>query len=203
MKSKPSSVRSRCVLVVWALLGWLALTGTVRAAAEGEDQATVFAGTIAQSIAAGIVFLILLTVLWKWAWGPILKGLVDREDRIKQDLQRAEEAAKKAEATLAQYQRELATADQEACRIIDQGKADAQKIAAQLKEITQKEIDQIRLRAETEITHAKVQALGEISSRAAELATQVAGRVLGRQINPADHRQLIEDSLAQMTRQTH
>ncbi len=174
-----------------------ALIATPAVAAAGSDNP--FAGTIYQAIAAAIVFIAVLFILRKAAWGPILKGLQDRESRIRNDLQSAERAAQQAQNTLQEYQSKLAAAQEEAKRVIDQGRADAQKIAAGIKDQAQRDIDQMRQRAESEIRSAKEQAVGELYARTGELATAVAERILKHEIRSDDHQQLIEDSLAQLT----
>ena len=183
------------------------LTGLMTAGAFGADaehgggDESLFAGTLAQSAAAIIVFLILFAVLSKFAWGPILKGLQDREGKIRGDLAQAQAARDEAKATLEQYQDQLAVAAEEAGKIIEQGKSDAQKIAAGLKEQTQVEINQMRQRAESEIRGAKEQAINELYTQAADLATVVAGRILQREIRGEDHQKLIQESLATMSEQ--
>jgi len=184
-----------------AIIACLALAnGASIAAGSGGESSDVFAGTLAQSIAAGIVFLLLLLILTKFAWGPILKGLQDRENKIKADLEQAEAAAKKATATLEQYHQELAQAKDQAKQIIEQGRLDAQKIASQLQEQAQAEMQQSRQRAQDEIETAKQQALNELYTQAATMATTIAGRILQRQVNDQDHTRLIEESLAQITK---
>lgn len=173
----------------------LLIAGASFGAETGDGGGNVFAGTLAQSIAAAIVFVILLTVLWRFAWGPILKGLQDRENRIKSDLEHAEAAAKNAQETLAEYKKQLAAAQAEAGRIIEQGRTDAQRVAANLKQQTQTEIDQMRQRAQDDIRAAKEHAIGEIHTQAAVLATGVASKILHREINPGDHQKLIRESL--------
>ena len=177
------------------MTGVITATAVAESSAGGGDEPSLFDGTIAQSAAAVIVFLILFAVLSKFAWGPILKGLQDRERKIKEDLHRAETASREAASMLQEYQAKLAEGHTEAGRIIEQGKSDAQRIAAGLREQAQSEIDQMRHRATSEIKAAKEQAITEICSQAADLATTVAGRILQREINPADHQQLIEQSL--------
>lgn len=183
-----------------SILTTLALAQTALAAGGGEEGAhgpNPFEGTIYQGIAAVIVFLVVFFVLKSKAWGPILKGLQDREGKIRSDLETAERSAKDATATLEQYKKQLADAQVEAARIIEQGKGDAVKLAAQLREQTQAEITAMKNRAEHDIKSAKQAALSEIYAEAATLATQVAGRILQREINPDDQRQLVEQSLAE------
>ena len=180
-----------------ALFSLLITAGPTLAADEGG--ANPFAGTVYQSIAAIIVFLLLVAVLKKFAWGGILQGLQDRENKIKQDLQQAEIAANQAQATLSEYQAKLAAAQEDARRIIDQSRADAQKIAGQIKDQAQNEIDQLRQRAHNDIRIAKEQAVGDVYAQAADLATRVAERILKHEIKAEDHHQLIQDSIAELT----
>ncbi|MEE9212864.1 MAG: F0F1 ATP synthase subunit B [Phycisphaeraceae bacterium] len=179
----------------------LALAGHVLAATEaGEAAPSVFAGTIAQSIAAMIVFLLLLAILWKAAWGPILKGLQDRENKIKADLEHAEAAARDATATLEQYKTQLAEAQAEVRKIIDQGRAAADRLAAKLKDQAQADITQIHQRAQRDIKTAKEQAISEVYAQTAMLATQVAGKILQRQINAEDQQRFVQESLDELAR---
>lgn len=166
-------------------------------AAPGGGGANVFAGTFAQSLAAVIVFLGLLAILYKFAWGPILSGLQDRENRIKSDLENAERASREAAATLDQYKRQLAEAQVEAGRVIAAARTDAEKIAAQIREATQNEIHAMKQRATLEIKAAQEEAIAQVYHQAATLSTQVASQILRRQINPQDQQALVEQSLAE------
>jgi len=188
---------------LWTLFltGWMTAAAFGADAEHGGSDESVFAGTLAQSVAAIIVFLILFAVLSKFAWGPILKGLQDREGKIRGDLAQAQAAADEAKTTLEQYQDQLAAAADEAGKIIEQGKADAQKIATGLKEQAQADINQIRQRAELDIRGAKEQAINEIYAQGADLATTLAGRILQREIRGEDHQKLIQESLATMSEQ--
>ncbi len=179
----------RCLaLIVW--LGSAASVWAVETAAPDP-----FAGTLYQSIAAVLVFVLLVVVLRRYAWGPILKGLQDRENKIKTDLEQAQAKADQAQDTLSQYQQRLAEAQDEAAKVIDEARTQAQRIAATLKDQTQAEIEQMRSRAQADINAAKQQAIQEIYTQAADLTTAVASRILQREINTQDHQQLIQESL--------
>ncbi len=166
--------------------------------ADAHASPSPFAGTIAQSVAAAVVFLFLLAVLYKLAWGPILSGLQDREGKIKSDLENAEKSARDAAATLEQYKRQLADAQAEAGRVIAAARTDAEKTAAQIREATQNELNAMKARAATEIRAAKEDALNQIYTQAATLSTQIASQILKRQINPQDQQALVEQSLAEL-----
>lgn len=171
------------------------------ASAQGDAPASVFAGSFAQSIAAVLVFTGLLAVLVKFAWGPILKGLQDREEHIRKSLEQAELAAKQAQSTLAEYQRKLTQAQDDARKLIEQARADAERLAAQIKEQTHNEIQVMKDRAQRDISDATEAAVAEVFNRGATLATAIASRILQRELRPEDQQRLVQESLAELTRQ--
>lgn len=177
-----------------------AATDAHAAAAHGEAEAepTVFAGTVLQSVAAIVVFLLLLALLYKYAWGPILVALQERENKIKHDLEQAEADARQAAEVLRQQQEKLAAAQLEAQKLIERGRADAARINAQLRADAQAEIDQLRKHAQADIRAAKQQAIHELYAQAATISTWIAEKILQRQMNPEDHRALIQQSLAEL-----
>lgn len=168
------------------------------APAAGEEPASLFEGTFWQALAAVLAFLILLAVLTKYAWGPIINALQQREAKIRGDLEEAERAQKQAHETLAQYKAQLAEARKEAQQMIEQSRAEAGRAAAQIKEQAQQEITQMRERAQREIATAKEQAVAELYEQTAALATDVAGQILRREISAEDQRALVEASLGKL-----
>lgn len=171
------------------------LTAAQPALAAGE--ANPFAGTIYQAIAAATVFLVVFFVLKTKAWGPILKGLQDRENKIKADLENAERANADAQSNLKAYQAQLNDAAAEAKRIIDQARLDAAKLGAQLRDQTQSEITAMRQQVTRDIQAAKDQAVKQLVDEVGLLSTQIASQILKRQINPADQAQLVRESIEQ------
>jgi F-type H+-transporting ATPase subunit b len=193
MRWTPKPARHPLTLAV--VLSVVALP-TASAFAESAGGSSPFAGTIYQTVAAVIVFLVVVFVLQKHAWAPILKGLQDRENKIRDDLHRAEQAAKQADATLKEYQAKLHEARAEAQRIIDTARLEAERAASRIAADATAEIDAQKKRATAEIQYAKETALREIFGQAASLATDVASKILKREIQPADNDRLVRDSLA-------
>lgn len=190
-----------------AFLLTLALPTLVRAAEEAHAAAdahgaaaapTPFAGTIAQSVAALLVFFIVFFVLKAKAWGPILKGLNDRENKIRADLHSAESARTEAQASLANYRKQIADADAQVREKLASAQKDAEQIGARLKMDAQREIEEMKNRAAKELEEAKRAAVAEVHAHAAQLSTAVAGKILKRQINEADHADLIRSSLEEL-----
>jgi F-type H+-transporting ATPase subunit b len=184
----------------WTTLALATLWPAEAHAATGGEEPNLFAGTLLQSLAAIIAFLLVLLILRKYAWGPILKGLQDRENQIKQDLQGAEQANAQARRTLAEYEQTLAEAHADSRKLLDQARADAQELRAKLKDETEREMANLRQRAGEEIDLARQHALADLHAHAAELATAVAAKVIGRQITDADTQRLVDESLQELDR---
>lgn len=167
-------------------------------AAKPGEQPNVMSGSIYQAIAAIIAFVALLIILRMFAWGPLLKGLQDRENKIKSDLEAAETAAKDAKATLEEYKTQLAEAQAEARNIIDTAVKDADAARQRLVSQTEEDITKAHARAANEINLAKDKAIQELYAQTAVLATSVAEKILKRQIEDQDTQQLVEQSLKEL-----
>jgi len=197
---------NRLVLIAMFMLPAIALAApdalehaaADHASAPHAAKPTPFAGTIAQSIAAILVFFIVFFVLRAKAWGPILKGLNDREDRIRRDLESADAAHRDAQASLENYKKQIANADTEVRQRLAAAQKDAEFIGTQLKMQAQTEIEEMKARATTELEAAKQGALSEMHDYAATLATSVAEKILRRNVNQDDQRAMVQSSLEQL-----
>jgi F-type H+-transporting ATPase subunit b len=188
------------VLLTLAMPAFVYAADTAHAAGDTHAAAapSPFAGTIAQSIAALLVFGIVFFVLRAKAWGPILKGLTDRENKIRADLHSAEAARTEAQAALANYKKQIADADAQVREKLASAQKDAETIAGRLKADAQREIEDMKVRAARELDEAKRAAVAEVHATAAQLSTAVAGKILKRQINEADQADLIRSSLEEL-----
>ena len=98
------------------------------------------------------------------------------------------------------YKAQIAEAQKEAQKVVEEAKKAAEQVAAKLKSDTESDIASMRDRAAAEIESAKQAALDEVYAQTAELSTQIAGRILKREINAQDQQQLVSDSLAELTK---
>jgi F-type H+-transporting ATPase subunit b len=152
------------------------------------------------AIATFVVFILLLAILTKFAWGPISRALDLREETIARQIEEARLASEKAAHQLQEYEARLAAATEEARQIVGQSRKDAEaakdKIMAEARELAQKE----REKAVADITSAKNQALAEIAQKSVSTAVTLAGKIVRREIKPQDHEALIGDALGQFTK---
>jgi F-type H+-transporting ATPase subunit b len=149
-----------------------------------------------------IVFVVLLIVLKKFAWGPIVKALEGREQSIADHIAEAERSHQEAKSLLAEYERKLASAANEVRELLEEARRDAehtkQEILAEAKAGAATERD----RALHEIEAATDQALKALAERSAELAVELAGKILQTKLTPADHARLIEEAMAKFPAST-
>lgn len=162
---------------------------------EGGGESNLFAGDIGNAIWTLVVFLLVLFVLGKYAWGPILAALQGRESFIRESLERAKHEREAAEALLRDYEQRLANSRAEATAIVEEGRRDAEAVRQRILAEAKEEGDKTIERAKREIQIATDTATKELYSLAARLATEMAGRVLGRELNPKDHERLIAEAI--------
>ena len=147
-----------------------------------------------------IIFLVLLAVLKKTAWKPILGGLKARENAIRDSVEAAAKAKAEAERTTRELEAKMAEVQRQAAASLQQAKADAVKVADTIRQQAETEAAALKDRTLREIEGAKQQALSEINSHAAALATAVAGKILKRSVTADDQQRLVDESLAELAK---
>ncbi len=162
-------------------------------AAEGGDG-NIFAGDLGNMIWTLAVFALVLVVLGKFAWGPILEGLQTREIFIRESLTEAKADREAAEARLKEYDVKLAEARGEATAIVEEGRRDGEVVRQSIEDNAKAEASKIVQRARREIELAKEAAVEEIYGLAGRLATDVAATVIRKELTPEDHARLIEEA---------
>jgi F-type H+-transporting ATPase subunit b len=145
-----------------------------------------------------VVFGLVFAVLATTAWPKIVKGLKDREDKIRSEIEAAELAQKQAKAALQEYEKNLASARAEAQRMLEETKAQQQALAADLKAKADVELTGMREKAKRDIDTAKRAAIDEIYSQAASAATAMAAKILKREIGSQDQQRLIQESMGEL-----
>ena len=143
-----------------------------------------------------IIFLALFAILFVFAWKPIIEGLEAREKKMSDDIDNARIANEKAQATLKQYEDQMAGAADEAKAVMAEARTDAtvakEKILADAKE----EADRLRDRALADIEAAKNAAVRELAEKSVDSAVSLAGNIVGRSLDKSDHAKLIDDSIS-------
>ncbi len=140
----------------------------------------------------GLAFVILLAILWKFALPGVRNMMKQREDRIRGDLERAEQAKAEAEGVLAEYQRQLADARNEAGRIIEEARQSADQLKRDLTARAEADAAQIRERAGQDVQLATERATADLQGRMADLTIELAEKIVQRSLDRDTQTALIE-----------
>jgi F-type H+-transporting ATPase subunit b len=143
-----------------------------------------------------IAFLIVLFVIYRYVLPPLNKALAQRQEEIRSSLEAAETARADAAETEAQRQVIVDEARQRAREIVSQANRVAESTAAQSEERGRQEYERLLRAAEAEIALARRRAIDEASAQLGALVMSVARQVIGRDIDAAAHRDLIDEAVA-------
>ncbi len=170
-------------------------------AAGGEGSPNPFSGDVGNAIWTLVIFGFVLIVLGKFAWGPILGALQKREDFIRDSLEKAKNDREEAEARLKEYSDKIETARSEATAIVEEGRRDVEVVKRQIEEDAKKEADAIIDRAKREVGLATDTAVKELYDLSARIATEVASRIIRKELSPKEHERLISESIEELAKE--
>ena len=148
----------------------------------------------------GISFLILLFILGKFAWKPILGAVSEREQGIKNALASAEEARKEMQNLTADNERILKEARAEREAMMKEAREIKDAMITEAKEEAKTEGSKIMAQAQAAIQSEKQAAIADIKKQVAELSVGIAEKVVRKELaNDKDQSQLIEQLLKEVT----
>ncbi|MFH1069932.1 MAG: F0F1 ATP synthase subunit B [Candidatus Glassbacteria bacterium] len=140
-------------------------------------------------------FIILLLLLKKFVWGPILAAVDRREENLRQMFESAEKSKAQAEELLAQHKKQLSDAMDEVNKLIEQGKIRAGKIADEIVYKARGEARDITEKAKAEIIREREQAVAEIREHVVIISLRAAEQLIQRTLEESDHRSFIEQAI--------
>jgi len=142
-----------------------------------------------------VSFLILLFILKKAAWTPIVKALEEREKGIKDDIESARSAREEAEKSMDDYRKKLAEAQTEAQKVVEKARHDAERVGEELKAKYKADADSQLEKARKQIELEKQAAINEIRGEIATLAITAAEKIITKNLNSEDNRRLVMEGL--------
>ena len=148
-------------------------------------------------IANIVNFTVLLIVLRLVAWGPLMKMLDERREKIAQSLSAAERAKVRAAESERQQQEQMDTARREAQQLIGQAQDIANRIQADARTQAQADAEATLARARNEIQQERDTAIADLRKEFADLAISAAEKVINQSLDRTAHKRLIDDALAQ------
>ena len=143
-----------------------------------------------------LLFIALILLLKKFAWGPILSAVEEREEGIKEALELAEKAKEEMQALNADNERILAEARIERDILLKEAREMKDKIVTEAKDQANTEADKILLSAKEQINNEKLKAITELKNQVADLSIEIAEKVLRSELkDEAKQKELVGAAL--------
>jgi len=151
----------------------------------------IFSGSFADAIWTVVAFLVLLVVLGKLAWKPMLNALKDRELHIKQQLDTAENTRKQAEEMLNGYK-------QQSLQVIEKATEQAHQQEKALIEKATQEVIAMKRKAQADVDYAQLAASQQLWQQAGDMLLSISGEILGRAVTHEDNLRLIYEAIEKL-----
>jgi F-type H+-transporting ATPase subunit b len=170
-------------------------TGEAIEHAEEKEKSDIFEGFLDLSIWTIVVFLILFFVLRKYAWGPMMEGLENREKNIRGELESAQKANADAQALRADFERKINEAQQQVRSMIDEARKNGEQLKTDLVNqgtaAVHAEKDRARRELQTEAEQERVKLFQQVT----QLASLVSAKAVRRQLTIEDQHRLVDEAL--------
>jgi len=145
-----------------------------------------------------VTFLILLALLARFAWRPLLDALEQRQNVIRASLDEARQAKEELQRLHAESARILDEARNQAAGIIASTRADAARFGDELKQKARTDAEGLVKSAQREIDTQTLRAIDTIRREAVDLSVAVASKILRRDLTPADNERLVDDTIREL-----
>ncbi len=146
-----------------------------------------------------VVFVMLLVLLRKMAWGPIISSINERDRTIKESLEKAGEVQAESKRLAEEQGKILAEARAEANGILQQTRQAADEMKQKIERVAHEEKERILQSAQKEIDSAKIAALSELRKTTADLSIQIAEKLIRKSLDDAAHRKLVDTLIEEMS----
>ncbi len=181
-----------------AILAAAGVLCAAAATAAAEEPAGSPYGDLGQAFIALAVFAVILVILGKYAWKPVIGQLQRREEEIGARLRDSERREQEAKELEAEYRARLDRAETEAKQVLAQSLEEAAKAREEMLAAAREEGSRSIEAAKEEIEQFKRSALEDLQQSTANLAVEIAGELLHEELNPPKQKQLMERSLARI-----
>ena len=147
---------------------------------------------------AMINFVVLMAILYKFGWKPVIGMIDSRQAVIDENLEKAEAARKEAEQMSAKLAEDIAKARREAKAIIDEAQQSAEAVKEDILAQAKQSADSMLERAQAEIAKEKTEAIASIKGEVADMVVAVAGRLLSENMSDQQHMALVDKYIAEV-----
>jgi F-type H+-transporting ATPase subunit b len=180
------------------MLTWMVAPLPLAAAGGGEGSFLSINTTLLWSTL--VLFILFAWVLGKFAWGPLLKIVDEREKGIRDSVESAEKAADEARALLARHQEMLRDAGREREEILARALKEAETARTDLVERARSDAEHIVQKAREQMENEKNQAIAQLREQVADIAVEAASKIVKSSLTPETQKKLVDDYIASLPR---
>lgn len=152
-------------------------------------------GTILMTL---ISFLLVIFIVYKFAWKPISKIMNERENFITKELQDAKSARQSSQEDVEKAKETVEKSMAQAQNIVQNAKQHSDEITTKIMEKAQTEVDEMRTKANKDIQRQRKQFHQEMEESVVRISVMMAQKVLEREISQEDHRQFIHEYIERL-----
>lgn len=163
-----------------------------------QEAPSPIAPALNELIWGALAFITVFVLLSKFAYPAIRKAMEERTNKIRESLDDAERTKSEAQTILEEYQRQLNDARNEANRIIEEARQTAEQLRQDLTQRAETEVAELRRRSQEEIGAAQQRATADLRAQVAELAIELAEKVVERNLDRDTNLALIESFISQV-----
>ena len=145
-----------------------------------------------------VFFIVLLLLVKKFAWGPVMDMMQKREDYVANEIEAAEQSRAAAEKSSKEAAEQLKQTKQEAQKMIEDAKEAGVRQEQDIIDSARQEADRIKKSAQEEIQNEKEKALQALQDKVASLSVMIASKVIEKEINAQDQEKLIDDYIKEV-----
>ena len=173
-------------------------TPVVALAEESAVGPDILIPKMAEFIPALIAFLVILLILAKLVWPPVLDMMEKRQQKIQDDLDAAERSKVQAAEEARSYEAKILDAHREADAIVAKAKKEAEEVRSAVLAKAQREAADIIAKAHGAVDSERHKAMIELSSSVVDLSVEIASKIIGNDLSEDEQRKLAEKYLAEV-----
>ena len=178
--------------------GAVLATPVVALAEESAVGPDILIPKMAEFIPALIAFLVILAVLAKLVWPPVLEMMEKRQQKIQEDLDAAQRSKIQAAEEAKSYEAKILEAHHEADAIVARAKKEAEEVRSAVLAKAQREAADIIAKAHGAVDSERHKAMIELSSSVVDLSVEIASKIIGNDLSVEEQRKLAEKYLAEV-----
>ena len=170
-------------------------------ATEGEEPSglDLVLPDFAELLWGAVGFLLLMAILYKFVFPSMTKMLDERGAKIQGQMEEAESERQKAEQLRRQYEEQLAATRAEGNTIVEEARQQAERVRADVLAKAEEEAQAIRERARTDVAAERGRIVQDLRGQVATLSVELAGKIVQRELNPEQHRQLVDQYINELS----